>query len=129
MLLAGRLRHPGRVMLGAVAGYAVALVGLGLSPWFPLSLLCAGLLGLTDAISMAIRHTAVQLNTPDEYRGRVSSVFQISVQGGNSIGAVNAGFAAAALGAGPATVCGGVLVGVMVLLFGWLVKPLRTFRA
>jgi MFS family permease len=129
MLMAGHLRRPGWVMLWAVGGYALALIGLGLSTWFPLSLLCAGLLGLTDAVSMAIRHTAVQLNTPDEFRGRVSSVFQISVQGGNSLGAVNAGLAANALGAGPATVLGGVLVGLTVILFGWLVKPLRTFRA
>jgi MFS family permease len=129
MLLVGYLHRPGRVMLGAVAGYALALMGLGLSTWFPLSLFFAGMLGLTDAVSMAIRHTAVQLNTPDEYRGRVSSVFQISVQGGNSIGAIDAGFAAAALGAGQATALGGALVGLVVILFGWLVKPLRTFRA
>lgn len=129
MLFAGHLRRPGWVMLGAVAGYALALAGLGASTWLLLSLLCAGLLGLTDAVSMAIRHTTVQLNTPDEFRGRVASVFQISVQGGNSIGAVNAGFAAAAIGAGPATILGGVLVLAMVVLFGWLVRPLRTFRA
>lgn len=128
MLLVGRLKRPGWVMLVAVAGYAVGLVGLGLSSRFPLALAFGALLGLTDAISMAIRHAATQLNTPDALRGRVSSVFQISVQGGNSAGALNAGFAAAALGAGPATILGGGLVLVAVTLFGWLVRPLRTFK-
>jgi MFS family permease len=129
MLVIGQLRRPGWVMLGAVAGYGLALVGLGLSVWLPLSLLCAGLLGLTDAISVAIRQTAVQVHTPDEFRGRVSSLAQITFQGGNAIGAVNSGFAAAAFGIGPAAVLGGVLVGLVVALFGWLVRPLRTFRA
>jgi MFS family permease len=128
MLLIGRLRRPGWTMLGAVAGYGIGLIGLGLTPWFPLALACGAALGLTDAISVAIRHAATQLNTPDTLRGRVSSVFQISVQGGNSVGALNAGFAAAALGAGPATALGGGLVLVAVALFGWLVRPLRAFR-
>jgi MFS family permease len=78
MLLVGRLHRPGRVMLGAVGGYALALIGLGLSTWFPLALLCAGLLGLTDAISVSIRQTAVQASTPDAFRGRVSGVAQIT---------------------------------------------------
>jgi MFS family permease len=129
MLMVGRLRRPGWVMLGAVAGYALGLIGLGLSQWFLMSLACGGLLGLTDAISVTIRHTATQLNTPDELRGRVSSVFQISVQGGNSVGALNAGFAAALLGAGPATILGGSLVLLAVVLAGWFVRPLRTFKA
>jgi MFS family permease len=129
MLLVGRLRRPGWVMLGAVAGYGLALIGLGLSSWFPLTLAFCVVLGLTDSISMAIRHTTTQLNTPDEVRGRVSSVFQISTQGGNSVGALNAGFAAALLGTSPATVVGGSLVLVAVTLFGWLVRPLRTFKA
>lgn len=128
MLVVGRLRRPGWVMLGAVAVYALGLMGLGLAAWFPLALACGALLGLTDAISVSIRHTATQLNTPDALRGRVSSVFQISVQGGNSLGALNAGLAAGFLGAGPATVLGGGLVLVAVTLFGWLVRPLRTFK-
>lgn len=128
MLLVGQLRRPGWTMLVAVAGYGVGLIGLGLSRWFPLALAFGALLGFTDAISMAIRHTATQLHTPDALRGRVSSVFQISVQGGNSVGALDAGFAAAALGAGPATALGGALVLVAVALFGWLVRPLRAFK-
>ena len=129
MLLVGQLRRPGWVMLGAVAGYGLALVGLGLSTWLPLSLLCAGLLGLTDAVSVAIRQTAVQVNTPDEFRGRVSGVAQITYQGGNAIGAIDAGVGAATFGVGPAAVLGGVLVMLVVVLAGRLIKPLRTFRA
>jgi MFS family permease len=126
MLVIGQVRRPGWVMLGAVAGYGLALIGLGGSVWFPVSLLCAALLGVTDAISMAIRHTSIQLATPDEFRGRVSSAMQISVQGGNSIGALNAGFAAAALTAAPAVILGGSLVLLSVIIFGWAFRPLRT---
>lgn len=129
MLLIGHLRRPGWVMLCAVAGYAAGLIGLGLSTWFPLALAFGALLGLTDAFSMTIRGAVTQLSTPDALRGRVSSVFQISVQGGNSIGAMTAGLAAGLLGVGPATVLGGGLVLASVTLFGWLVRPLRTFRA
>ena len=128
MLLIGRLRRPGWVMLAAVAGYGLALIGLGLSTWFPLALVACAALGLTDAISVSIRQVATQLSTPDALRGRVSSVFQISVQGGNSIGAMDAGIAAGFLGVGPATVVGGGLVITAVLLFGWFVRPLRTFK-
>ena len=128
MLLIGQPRRPGWTMLVAVAGYALGLVGLGLSRWFPLALAFGALLGLTDAVSMTIRHTATQLHTPDALRGRVSSVFQISVQGGNSAGALTAGLAAGLLGAGPATALGGGLVLLSVALFGWLVRPLRTFK-
>jgi MFS family permease len=128
MLAVGSIRRPGWLMLGVVTLYGLALVGLGWSTWLPLSLVFCALLGITDAVSMAIRHTTIQLATPDELRGRVSSAMQISVQGGNSLGAINAGFAAAALGAGPATALGGALVIGATLLFGWLVKPMRTHR-
>ena len=113
----------------AAAFFFERVVSRGCRQVLALSLLCAGLLGLTDAISVAIRQTAVQLHTPDEFRGRVSGVAQITYQGGNAIGAVNAGFAAAAVGVGQATLLGGLLVGLVVVLCGWLIKPLRTFRA
>ena len=128
MLVLGWLRRAGRLMLATVAVYGLALVGLGVSPWLPLSLVFAGLLGLTNAISVAIRHTAVQLATPDELRGRVSGVFQISAQGGNSLGTLNAGFAAAALGATLTMVVGGGLVVLTVLVFGVAVRSVREFR-
>jgi MFS family permease len=128
MLTLGTVRRPGWLMLGAVAAYGAALIGLGLSSWFAFALLFAALLGLTDAISMAVRHTAVQLATPDELRGRVSSAMQISVQGGNLLGAINAGFGASLLGAGPATMVGGGLVMLAAMLLGWRVRPVREYR-
>ncbi len=129
MLLSGRFRRPGWVMLAAVARYAFGLIGLGLSTWFPLALVFGALLGLTDAFSVTIRSAVTQLSTPDALRGRVSSVFQISVQGGNSVGALTAGLAAGLLGVGTATVLGGGMVLACVVLFGWLVRPMRTFKA
>lgn len=77
-LLIGQFRRPGWVMPGAVAGYGLALVGLGVSDWLPLSPLGAGPLGPTGAVSVALRQTAVPVTAPDELRGRVSSVAQIT---------------------------------------------------
>lgn len=128
MLLLGSLRRAGWLMLGTVAVYGLALAGLGASGWFPLSLGFAGLLGLTNAISVAIRHTSVQLVTPDDLRGRVSGVFQISAQGGNSLGTLTAGFAAAALGASVTMLIGGSLIVLAVTLFGVSVRSVREFR-
>jgi MFS family permease len=128
MLLLGSLRRAGWLMLATVAGYGLALVGLGASTWFPLSLGFAGLLGVPNAISVTIRHTAVQLATPDELRGRVSGVFQISTQGGNSLGTLSAGFAATALGAGLTMLVGGSLVVLTVFIFGVAVRSVREFQ-
>ena len=128
MLMLGTVRRPGLLMLGAVVGYGAALIGLGSASWLGVALSCAAMLGLMDAISMAVRHTAVQLATPDDLRGRVSSAMQISVQGGNSLGAINAGFGASLLGAGPATMLGGALVALAAGLIGWRVRPVRDYR-
>jgi MFS family permease len=128
MLTLGTVRKPGWLMLGAVVVYGSALIGLGLSSWFAVALLFAAILGFADAISMAVRQTALQMATPDELRGRVSSAMQISVQGGNSIGAMNLGFGASLLGAGPATALGGVLVILAALLLGWRIRPVRDYR-
>jgi MFS family permease len=128
MLTAGHLRRPGLVMLGVIIGYGLALIGLGASRWFPLSLVFAALLGVTDAVSMAIRHTAMQMATPDELRGRVSSAMQISVQGANSLGAMVAGSAAVLLGgAGLAVMVGGGIIILATSLLGWRVRPLREY--
>ncbi|MBI3967694.1 MAG: MFS transporter [Chloroflexi bacterium] len=128
MLLLGRVERPGWLLLAAVGGYGLALVGLGLSNLFSLSLVCAALLGVTDSLSMAIRHTTVQLATPDSLRGRVSSAFQLCVQGGPGLGALILGTTATAVGIGPAVALGGLGVVAVVALLTQLSRPLRDLR-
>lgn len=97
----GRSRRLGQVLLLATGAFALADLVLAWSPWFALSLVAAVSLGVADALATAIRHAAVQLETPDELRGRVSSIYQISSRGGPAVGDAVVGGLAGLLG--PAT--------------------------
>ncbi len=96
--LVGRTQRPGRVALLATGAFGLADLTLAHSPWFALSLLAAASLGGADALATSIRHAAVQIETPDELRGRVSSIYQISSRGGPAVGDAVIGGAAVALG-------------------------------
>jgi MFS family permease len=103
----------GRTFLWAVAVYGVATVVFGLSRSFPLTLVALALTGTADAISTVIRQTLRQLVTPDELRGRMTSVNMIFFMGGPQLGELEAGivasfFATAALGVTVAVVSGGL---------------------
>jgi MFS family permease len=82
----GRSRRQGRVLLGATALYGVAALLLAHSPTFVLAVGAAGLLGAFDAMATTIRHAAVQIDTPDAIRGRVTAFYQMSSRGGPAIG-------------------------------------------
>lgn len=105
--------NAGRTMLLAVAGFGVCIIGFGLSKHFWLS--AAFLLGsgLCDGVSVVIRSTILQLATPDEMRGRVSSINGIFIGSSNELGAFYAGSMARLLGLVTAVVVGGcVTLGV-----------------
>ncbi len=90
----GDLRYKGLICVGGILAYAAALVLLAVSPWFGLCVVATFLLGLFDSVQATPRNTVVQLLTPDELRGRVSS-FQSMLTGGvPSLGqALNGGVA------------------------------------
>lgn len=100
--------RPGLVMLWSVAGFgaAVTLFSLSTSVW--LSLLALFLSGACDNVSVVIRHSVVQLLTPDALRGRVTSVNQLFIGCSNEISALRAGLMAALLGPVLAASLGGV---------------------
>ncbi len=100
-------RHVGAKMLWSVAGYGLATLVFGLSTSFALSLVTLALLGAADAISVFIRNTLVQLNTPDEMRGRVSSISGLAISASNELGEMQSGLAAAFLGPVGAVALGG----------------------
>ena len=94
------LKDGGNAVDAAVAvGYALAAMLLGLAPTFGLAVLAAGALGVFDAITTTLRHAVVQLDTPDHLRGRVTSAYQMVSRGGPSLGQVQMGVLATALGA------------------------------
>jgi len=101
------MRRPGGVLLWAVAGFGVATLFFGLSEIFLLSFFLLFLTGLFDNISVVIRHSVVQLLTPDRMRGRVSAVNQVFIGSSNELGAVRAGLMAALIGPVAAVVVGG----------------------
>lgn len=97
----------GRILLFAVAGFGLCMVGFGLSTVLWLSVLFLLLSGICDGISVVVRSTILQLSTPDEMRGRVSSVNSIFISSSNELGAFYSGSMARLLGLVNAVVLGG----------------------
>ena len=88
------MERAGRAMLWAVAGFGVATIVFGLSRNFWLSLGVQVLAGAFDMISVVVRHTLVQLLTPEEMRGRVSAVNSVFIGASNELGAWESGYVA-----------------------------------
>ncbi len=88
------LEHAGRTLLIAVAGFGLTTILFGVSRYFPLSLGLLLLLGALDMISVVIRHTLVQLLTPDDMRGRVSAVNGMFIGISNELGEFESGMVA-----------------------------------
>jgi len=123
------LRHNvGAKMLWAVVIFGLATIGFGLSTNFFLSLGILALLGAADMLSVYVRSSLVQLNTPDAMRGRVSSVSTLAVSASNELGEMQSGLAAAALGPVGAVVFGGVGAILITGLWAWLFPELRNAR-
>ena len=101
-------RRVGRVMFTAVGIFGVATIAFGLSTSFWFSLAVLVVLGAADMISMVIRASFVQLETPDEMRGRVSAVNGLFIGASNQLGEFESGVTAHWLGTVPAVVLGGV---------------------
>jgi MFS family permease len=91
-------RHVGAVMFGAVAVYGVATLVFALSTVFWLSLLALLVSGAADMVSVVIRQSLVQLETPDEMRGRVAAVNSVFIGASNQLGEFESGATAALLG-------------------------------
>lgn len=111
-------RRVGHWLLVAVAVFGVATVAFGLSEHFLLSLLALAITGAADNISVVIRSTVMQLETPDEIRGRVSAVNSIFIGASNQLGEFESGATAALFGPVSSVVLGGV--GTLLIAAGWL---------
>jgi MFS family permease len=123
------IRRSGRALLIAVGAYGLATVAFGLSRSFPLSLAAYMAVGVADQVSVVMRSTIIQLATPDELRGRVSSVNFLFIGASNQLGAVESGFVAAATSAPFAVVSGGVGCLVVLALVALKLPELRRYRA
>jgi len=108
-------QHAGRTLLWAVAGFGLATIIFGISTWFWLSLLMLLILGALDNISVVIRASLLLTHTPDEMRGRVSSVNSIFISASNELGGFESGAVAALVGP-VLTVIGGGIGTILVVL-------------
>jgi MFS family permease len=118
-------RHAGIRMLRAVMVFGLATVAFGLSTSLPLSMACLFVTGAADMISVYVRQSFVQGETPDEMRGRVAAVNTVFIGASNELGEFESGTLAAAVGAVPAVVLGGMATIVVAVLWGRLFPALR----
>ena len=106
-------RHMGRWMFGGVFVFGFATIVFGVSTVFAVSLAALLVMGAADMVSVYIRHLLVQLETPDEIRGRVSAVNSVFIGASNELGEFESGVTAAWWGVIPAVIVGGaVTIGV-----------------
>jgi MFS family permease len=122
------IRQGGRALLIAVGAYGVATILFGLSRWFPLSVAAYMLVGVADQVSVVMRSTVIQLSTPDELRGRVSSVNMLFIGASNQLGAAESGFLAALTNAPFAVVSGGLGCLVVLAIVATTMPELRRYR-
>ena len=103
--------------MGAVGIFGVATIVFAFSRSLFLSLGALVVLGAMDVVSMVVRHSLVQVETPDEMRGRVSAVHSMCSGTSNQLGEFESGVTAALFGTVPATVIGGV--GTVLVVLTW----------
>ena len=121
------MKHAGRSLIIAVIGFGLATIVFGLSKNFWLSMAMLFLTGAFDNVSVVVRHTLVQLMTPDEMRGRVSAVNQVFIGSSNELGGLESGLTASprVLGLVGSVIFGGIGTIVVVILIALRWPKLR----
>ncbi len=115
-------RRQGLKMLLAVAGFGICIIAFGLSKWYWLSFGALLMAGIFDAVSVVVRGTILQLNTPDELRGRVASINLIFINSSNELGQFESGVTSRLFGTIPAIVFGGAM-SVLIVAATWTKFP------
>nr|HPH88076.1 MFS transporter [Chitinophagales bacterium] len=109
-------KNAGKILLGAVFGFGIFIILFGISKLFWFSMFCLIMSGALDGISVSIRHTIVQMATPDEMRGRVSAVNSMFIGSSNEIGEFESGATASLMGTVPAVIFGGCMTCLVVIV-------------
>jgi MFS family permease len=130
------MKNAGRNLLWAVAGFGVATIVFGLSRNLVLSLVALFFTGVFDNISVVVRHTLVQLLTPDTMRGRVNAVNSVFISCSNELGDFESGITADAakrflgpvMGPMAAVAAGGVGTILVVAAVAWAWPQVRTVK-
>lgn len=122
-------KRQGLILFFAVGGFGLCIIAFGLSDIYWISFAALLIAGMLDGISVIIRGTVLQLTTPDEMRGRVSSVNSMFINSSNELGQFESGFTARLFGgARPAVIFGGIMT-LVVVFIAWIKAPkLRKFE-
>jgi MFS family permease len=122
-------KKQGLLLLFAVAGFGACIITFGVSDFYIISFAALLIAGILDGISVVVRGTVMQLTTPDEMRGRVSSVNSMFINSSNELGQFESGFTARLFGgARPAVIFGGIMT-IVVVIVSWIRAPrLRKFE-
>lgn len=118
----------GNLVLVATATYGGACIALAQSPMLWLALLAGVGIGGSDALASVIRHAAVQLETPDEIRGRVTSLYQVAVRGGPALGDANVGWVSTFIGPVAALSLGGFVPMIVAGTYAIWGRRVRDYR-
>lgn len=121
-------QNTGKKLLLAVAAFGFATVGFALSESFWLSVGLLVFVGVFDGISVVIRHTILQLQTPEEMRGRVAAANTMFIASSNEIGSFESGLAARLIGAVPSVIFGGAMVLAVVVGISFKAPKLRALN-
>ena len=115
-------KDQGRIMLYCVAGFGLMMIVFGLSTFFWISFAALLISGVLDGISVIVRSTVLQLKTPENMKGRVSSLNSIFIISSNELGAFESGFASRLMGVVPAVVFGGTMT-IGIVVYNWIKNP------
>jgi predicted MFS family arabinose efflux permease len=123
------MKQAGKTLLWCVTGFGAATIIFGLSRYLWLSLAMLFMTGVFDSVSVVVRHTLLQLVTPDAMRGRISAVNNIFIGTSNELGALESGLTAALFGPVISVVAGGVGTILVVLGVSWIWPQTRKMGA
>lgn len=121
-------KKQGKILLIAVVGFGICIIGFGLSKLYWLSFFFLVISGMLDGISVVVRGTIVQLKTPDHIRGRVLSANSIFIMSSNEMGQFESGLMAKWLGVVRSVVFGGSMTILIAFLVGGFNKKLRNME-
>lgn len=121
-------RSAGKKLFLSVAGFGVCMIFFGLSTSFWVSLTLLMLSGAFDCVSVIVRSTLLQTQTPENMKGRVSAVNHIFIGSSNEIGMFESGVAARLLGVVPSVIFGGCMTIAVVGITSWFSKSLRSLQ-
>lgn len=121
-------RRQGTILMLAVAGFGACIIAFGLSDVYWISFSALLFAGMLDGISVVTRGTIFQLTTPDEMRGRVSSVNSMFINSSNELGQFESGVTARLMGAAPAVIFGGCMTLLVVTIMWFKAPDIRKFE-